>query len=86
MEPSVYERNRIYGNAPFTNTYLKSVYYGNKIAYYPDRNIPQAPDDFLFELVVDYGEHATTNPQPDDAGDWLRRDDPYSNYRSGFRT
>ena len=38
----------------------------------------------MFEVVFDYGEHAPDAPQPDDAGAWTFRDDPFSSYRAGF--
>ncbi|WP_372950606.1 SpvB/TcaC N-terminal domain-containing protein [Mariniphaga sp.] len=86
---TIYEKNRKNGIAPYTNTYLKSVKYGNRIAYYADFNKPydpQTPDDkgHFFELVLDYGEHGIDNPKPDDAGQWNYRADAFSSYRSGF--
>ena len=38
----------------------------------------------MFEVVLDYGEHDPSDPKPDDAGDWLCRNDPFSSYRAGF--
>ncbi|MDX2972519.1 FG-GAP repeat domain-containing protein [Kribbella solani] len=37
--------------------------------------------DFLFELVLDYGEH---DEAPDEVWPWPARLDPYSTYRAGF--
>ncbi len=82
----VSERNRISGLAPFTNTYLKSVLYGNKDAYYaePGYTMPVQADDFMFQLIFDYGEHDGAKPTPDEVDSWSTRLDPYSSYRSGF--
>src|SRR5687767_15291065 len=38
----------------------------------------------MFEVVLDYGEHAANAPKPDDAGQWSYRSDPFSSYRAGF--
>ena len=51
-----------------------------------------ARDDWLFEVVFDYGEHYTRSAdgqpasvQLDDHGrTWARRQDPFSTYRAGF--
>ena len=85
----VYENNRITGIAPFTNIYLKSIKYGNRIAYYADPTKPYDPqppaaDEHFFELVMDYGEHDNLNPTPQDNGQWDYRPDAFSSYRSGF--
>lgn len=85
----VYEKNRKSGIAPFTNTYLKRVKYGNRTAYYANSDMPynpQAPIDneFFFELVMDYGEH-TDEKQPHlEKIEWPYRSDAFSSYRSGF--
>jgi len=44
------------GNAAIVNTYLKRVRTGNIDPYSPDNPIPAA-SQFLFETVLDYGEH-----------------------------
>ena len=85
----VYEKNRRAGIAPFTNTYLKRIAYGNRVAYYADKAKPYdaqppANDAFFFELVMDYGEHNELNPLPQDNGQWEGRADAFSSYRSGF--
>ncbi len=60
--------------------YLKYVRYGNRTT------TPSAtePNDWLFELVLDYGEHSTDSPLPDDSGTWSVRADAFSNCRAGF--
>lgn len=85
----VYEKNRINDVAPFINLYLKRVKYGNRKAYYADSAQPYDPEppadnQHFFELVMDYGEHDTDNPKPDDNGNWNYRKDAFSSYRSGF--
>jgi RHS repeat-associated protein len=85
----VYEKNRIEGIAPFTNLYLKSIKYGNRKAYYADLDKPYDPQvpvdgEYLFEVVMDYGEHNELKPSPDDTGIWEYRPDAFSSYRSGF--
>jgi RHS repeat-associated protein len=85
----VYERNRKAGLAPFTNTYLKKVVYGNHQPYYADaadRYNPLLPADpqYFFEVVFDYGEHDLLIPTPDDVNEWTYRADAFSSYRAGF--
>jgi len=55
--------------------YLKRVHYCNAA--------PFVADDFLMELVFDYGEHAT-QATPDETQDWPVRSDPFSTYRPSF--
>ncbi|MEM9546241.1 MAG: SpvB/TcaC N-terminal domain-containing protein [Bacteroidota bacterium] len=85
----VHEKNRINGIAKFANVYMKSIKYGNRIAYYADPTKPydpQSPIDnrYFFELVLDYGEHNAQIPTPQDNGPWDYRPDAFSSYRSGF--
>jgi len=85
----LHEKHRKNGNAPFTNTYLKRIVYGNRIAYFADKATPYDPqprtdDEYFFELVMDYGEHDALAPTPQETGDWAYRADAFSTYRSGF--
>jgi len=77
------------------NRYLKRILYGNRAPLLNGNGRrPRFLDDlpaaqlagagWMFELVLDYGEHGATAPKPDDAGPWLYRDDPFSSCRSGF--
>ena len=50
----------------------------------PDDPIPDGSDTWLFEAVLDYGEHDPNAPKPLDAGIWPARQDPFSSYRSAF--
>lgn len=78
---AVHNRNRINGLARFTNNYLKRVRYGN-IHMYQNQGDP-IPDDFMFETVLDYGEHDTTAPFAE-SNSWTFRPDAFSDYRAGF--
>ncbi|MCZ2095910.1 MAG: toxin [Anaerolineae bacterium] len=92
------EQHRLDGRAGVGGRYLKRVLYGNRTPYAFGAALPGA-DDFLFQLVFDYGEHDhaeplvelgdgrfryDADPQPDDAGAWSVRPDPFSWYRAGF--
>ncbi|WP_157630650.1 SpvB/TcaC N-terminal domain-containing protein [Kribbella catacumbae] len=72
VDPSA-ERNRLQHGTAFAHRYLKRIRYGNER--------PGIAAAFLFELVLDYGEHEQT---PDETSPWRVRLDPYSTYRSGF--
>ncbi|CAN5218013.1 hypothetical protein BH23BAC2_BH23BAC2_03360 [soil metagenome] len=96
VENTLHESKRINETAPFTNQYLKRVFYGNKSPYFlPDDSNPydppQPPIDApcFFELVIDYGEHHALIPLPGEEEPleenlWLARSDAFSSYRSGF--
>jgi RHS repeat-associated protein len=91
-----HERNRS-ADTRKTQRYLKSVRYGNRVPYFPalkaDAAWPEpaqvritddGSDAWLFEAVLDYGEHDATAPSPRDADLWPARPDPFSSYRAGF--
>ncbi|MGC4064895.1 MAG: SpvB/TcaC N-terminal domain-containing protein [Polyangiaceae bacterium] len=63
-----------------TQRYLKRILYGNRVP----SPTTVAPDQFLFEVVFDYGEHDAANPTPAEPHPWRVRQDPFSSYRSGF--
>jgi len=70
--------------APPANAYLKSVSYGNRIPLAtrsPALSILSALS-FLFQVVFDYGEHATDLPA--ETQPWPVRPDPVSSFRPGF--
>ena len=50
----------------------------------PDVAIPDGSNTWLFEAVLDYGEHDPNVPMPLDSGIWPARRDPFSSYRSCF--
>src|SRR5205823_3802197 len=78
------------------NRYLKGICYGNRTPFFPNyaADQPATPlptdSDWMFEAVLDYGEHDANAPQPIDdpaksnSVPWPVRDDPFSSYRSGF--
>ncbi len=81
--------NEQYRRNNCTQTYLKTVFYGNKKPYYLGENLPQENEiDYMFKVVFDYGEHDISENIPkniDQANEeWTCRKDPFSTYRSGF--
>ncbi len=79
--PTVYEKNRNAGNV--TNTYLKRVHYGNKNHYHHGDPLP-ASEYFLYETVLDYGEHLNDLPEAEPTDLWTARRDAFSSFRAGF--
>jgi RHS repeat-associated protein len=66
------------------NRYLKRVHYGNKKHYKHGEPLPSGfSNDFLFETVLDYGEHEGVDPFMETAV-WTTRPDAFSSFRSGF--
>ncbi|MBC7826537.1 MAG: VCBS repeat-containing protein [Chitinophagaceae bacterium] len=78
----LHNKNRINGNALFTNSYLKRIRYGN-VAPFKDHDDP-LPVQWLFETVFDYGEHDTAAPPFVENSNWEFRPDAFSLYRAGF--
>jgi RHS repeat-associated protein len=72
------------------NRYLKYVKYGNLNPYLPiltETNWTALPgdDEWMFEVVFDYGEHDPNNPRPNElTSKWPVRNDPFSSFRAGF--
>ncbi len=81
-EVALYNKNRLSGNAPFTNRYLKKILYGN-ITPFATHTDP-VPTDFMFQTVFDYGEHDLLNPPFAEVAEWPFRTDAFSDYRAGF--
>jgi hypothetical protein len=80
----LHNRNRFAaGSITYTNLYLKSVLYGNKTPYKSFGDAFNADADFLFQLTLDYGEHAAAAPCAP-AKDWDFRPDAFSEYKPGF--
>ncbi len=76
---------------PTAQRYLKRILYGNRTAHLDRNASPAGPtDDWAFEVVLDYGEHAAAaavdvpTPEPDPVRVWDTRSDAFSSYRSGF--
>ncbi len=90
----LHEGNRLNGNQAYTNTYLKSIQYGNTIPYLApaqpgfDPYNPALPVNpgYTFQLVLDYGEHDLDNPSPVPTPGmrWCSRLDPFSDFKAGF--
>lgn len=93
VETRIFEKNKLHH---CTNTYLKQVFYGNKIPFYRGSLLP-AETDFMFNLVFDYGEHDTNgmgfytdidHSIPADVNivknTWAYRKDAFSQFRPGF--
>ena len=88
------ERNRGDRDDPHrtSNRYLKHILYGNRMPLLDDAGhrphfitatqIQNA--NWMFEVVLDYGEHDADIPKPNDPGRWDFRNDPFSTYRPGF--
>lgn len=64
----------------FGSTMTEAALHPKRIKWGNQR--PHDPSDWLFELVFDYGEHATDSA--DETHLWALRPDAFSNYRSGF--
>lgn len=67
------------------NRYAKRVHYGNVAPLQPT-GVPLdvGSVDWLFEVVLDYGEHDERHPTAREERTWSCRGDPSSSYRSGF--
>lgn len=77
-----HERNRNLESRS-TNRYRKRIKYENRTPRQPNQDL-SLRKDWLFEVVLDDGEHNPTNPKPNDRGAWTVCTDPFSSYRSGF--
>jgi len=89
----LHEGNRLNGNQAVCNIFLKKVVYGNITPYSPvptggtpDPYLPVIPNgtDYLFWLVLDYGDHDLDTPAPTPSTGWGCRLDPFSNCKPGF--
>ncbi len=80
---NVHERNRS-DSARAANRYLKRIQYGNRTPRQANEDIGLR-NDWMFEVVFDYGEHDADIPEPgDNSNSWSVRNDPFSSYRAGF--
>ena len=87
----IFEKNRTADNA-YVQTYLKRVLYGNTEPYLKrnanfDEVVWENQNEWLFELLLDYGEHfQDTDEVPfyDEEYNWQIRPDMFSSFRSGF--
>ncbi len=68
-------------------TYLRTIHYGNLQPYFPvwtAATEAALPMDWMFALVLDYGDHGASPPQPQPDRPWPVRPDPFSTYRGCF--
>jgi hypothetical protein len=65
------------------NRYLKRIRYGNRTPRQADEDLALR-SDWMFEVVLDYGDHPADNPLPLPSQPWSVRQDAFSSYRSGF--
>lgn len=78
----LHNKNRHDGTAPFTNLYPKQVHWGNIKPF--DGNTLPAINEFVFEMVFDYGEHDPAQVPFPINRNWKFRDDAFSFYNAGF--
>jgi RHS repeat-associated protein len=64
------------------NRLLKRIKYGNLVSRLIQPDLSKTA--WMFEVVFDYGEHGADSPNPNDAGTWICRNDPFSSYRAAF--
>jgi RHS repeat-associated protein len=90
---AAHERNRGAADdaSRTANRYLKRVLYGNRTPLLdsatggrPMQPTDPGGTDWLFELVLDYGEHNEQIPTPREEQPWSLRQDAFSTYRPGF--
>ena len=89
-----HQNNRGAGNATArgANRYLKHIFYGNRSSLLDaqaqrPRFLSQQQRDnaeWLFEVVLDYGDHQLAKPLPTPDLPWPSRADAFSRYRAGF--
>ncbi len=77
------ESHRLQDNL-ITNRYLKRIKYGNTEPFDPSSETPPEDNRWLFQVVLDYGEHKVKEPNPQGTQTWSGRPDPFSNYEPGF--
>jgi RHS repeat-associated protein len=83
---AAHEANRTPGIRQ-VQTYLTRVSYGNVQPYFPDLTLAApvpTPANWMFTMVLDYGDHGSVPPAPQPDQPWPPRPDPFSSYRAGF--
>lgn len=76
------ERKRL-AQGGFAQRYLKHIRYGNRRPRERGEDLSQR-DDWLFELVLDYGEHDADAPTTQPVRAWPARPDAFSQHRATF--
>jgi hypothetical protein len=64
------------------NRHLKRIRYGNTVPWPAGGTLPDEDTRWLFEVVLDYGEHDPEQPVPGEVRPWGGRPDPFSSYRA----
>ena len=85
-QAAAHEANRT-PQARAAQIYLKTIRYGNLQPYLPDWTAQQEtalPADWMFCVVLDYGDHGGMPPAPQADQPWPLRPDPFSSYRGRF--
>lgn len=86
---NVNERNRSHATRS-SNRYLKTIKYGNKTpnrdpkSWHPFSAFKLPENEWMFTVILDYGELDDENPNFTSSKPWNYRKDPFSSYRSGF--
>ena len=70
----------------YTQKYLKRINYGNRVSNrdLDSGEISAWPQDWMFELVFDYGEHNHDSPSTSASSTWPIRQDVFSQNHAGF--
>ncbi|KAJ6785333.1 hypothetical protein PWT90_02600 [Aphanocladium album] len=69
-------------NGKIATKYIKRIKYGNTVSRLSSE-FP-ANNDWMFEVVFDYGEHNSELPSVQECEPWRLRHDPFSSRRAGF--
>ena len=72
-----------FSNGLFVNRHIKRIRYGNVSPHSMGDDLSDR-EDWLFDVVFDYGEQHNDTPTPIDTAEWHGREDPFSTYRAGF--
>jgi len=90
-QPNEQNRGGINEQRRGNNRYLKRIRYGNETTLLINGKRPRFLSEekinethWMFEVILDYGEHDIQSPKPDDSNNWIFRRDPFSSYRAGF--
>ena len=79
---AAWEKGRL-AAGKFPQRYLKSILYGNARPCRAEEDLTRRTD-WLFEAVLDYGEHDDRTPTTAEVRAWPVRQDPFSRLRSTF--
>ena len=77
-----FEQSRL-GPTQSPQRYLKRIQYGNPTPHQLEEDFALRTD-WLFEVVLDYGEHDSVAPSTKELQQWLLRQDPFFQFRATF--